>query len=127
MSSLMVPRIAIAGVWIYQGLWCKLLGHAPHHQKIVEATPFLNSSWARPFLLALGMFECVLAAWVLSGIRAREAAVVQTILLVSMNAIALLRARNLISDSVGMLLQNFVFLVLAWIASGAFESYAAGA
>lgn len=127
MSSLMLPRIAIASVWIYQGLWCKLLGHAPHHRKIVETTPFLNASRARQFLTALGVFECLLAAWAFSGIRAREAAAVQTVLLISMNTVALLRARNLISDPVGMLLQNCVFLILAWIAAGQFDCYAAAA
>jgi DoxX-like family len=127
MSNLILPRIAIAPVWIYQGLWCKLLGHAPHHQKIVETTPFLNSSWARKFLVVLGVFECVLAAWAFSGIRASEGAVVQTVLLISMNTTALLRARNLISDPVGMLLQNCVFLILAWIAAGQLGCYAAAA
>jgi ABC-type maltose transport system permease subunit len=127
MSSLIVPRIAVASVWAYQGLWCKLLGHASHHQKIVETAPFLNSFWARQFLLALGVFECVLAAWAFSGIRAREGAVVQTVLLVSMNTTALLRARDLISDPVGMLLQNCVFLILAWIAAGQFDCYAPSA
>jgi hypothetical protein len=125
MSSLIVPRIAIASVWIYQGLWCKLLGHAPHHRNIVETTPFLNSCRARRFLLALGAFECVLAGWAFSGIRAREAAAAQTVLLVSMNTVALLRARNLIPDPVGMLLQNSVFLILAWIAAGQLDCYAA--
>ena len=73
------------------------------------------------------MFECVLAGWAFSGVRAREAAVVQTVLLVSMNTVALLRARNLISDPVGMFLQNSVFLILAWIAAGQLNCYAAAA
>jgi uncharacterized membrane protein YphA (DoxX/SURF4 family) len=124
MSSLFLPRTAIALVWIYQGFWCKLLGHAPHHQKIVESTPFFNSSLARPALLGLGLFECALAAWVVSGIRAREAAVVQTVLLVFMNTAGILWARSLISDTAGMLLQNFAFLLLAWVAAGELGCYA---
>ena len=51
--SLLLPRLAVASVWIYQGLWCKLLGHAASHQKIVETTPFLNSSRAREALFVL--------------------------------------------------------------------------
>jgi ABC-type glycerol-3-phosphate transport system permease component len=111
---------------MYQGLWCKLLGRAARHRKIVEATPFLNSFRARYFLVALGIFECVLAAWALSGLRQRGAAVVQTVLLISMNTVALFRARNLISDPPGMLLQNCAFLILTWIAAGQFDCYAAG-
>jgi hypothetical protein len=124
MSSLLLPRTAVALVWIYQGFWCKLVGHAPHHQKILETAPFLNCSRARQALVGLGCFECVLAAWVLSGIRPREAAVMQTVLLVSMNTAGLLWARSLISDTMGMLLQNFVFLLLAWVAAGELGSYA---
>lgn len=39
MSNLL-PRAAIASVWIYQGLRCKLLGRMPHHQEIVGTVPF---------------------------------------------------------------------------------------
>ena len=124
MSSLLLPRTAIALVWIYQGVWCKLLGHAPLHQKIVGTVPFLNSSRTRQVLVALGFYECVLGAWVLSGIRAHEAALLQTLLLVSMNAAGLFWARRLISEPVGMLLQNLVFLVLAWVAAGEIGFYA---
>ncbi len=122
--SLLLPRTAIALVWIYQGFWCKLLGHAPHHRNVVETVPFFNSSRARQALLLLGLIECVLAAWVLSGFRAREAALMQTVLLVSMNTAGLLWARSQIPDPVGMLLQNFVFLLLAWVAAGQLGFYA---
>jgi len=118
MPGLLFPRIAIASVWIYQGFWCKLLGHAPHHQKIMETAPCLGAFRARQALFALGVLECVIAAWVLSGIRAREAAMIETLLLLSMNAAGLLWAHRLILDPVGMLLQNIVFLLLAWIVAG---------
>ncbi len=118
MPSLLLPRVAIALVWLYQGLWCKLLNCAPHHQKIVATVPFLNSSHARQALVAIGSLECVLAAWVLAGFRAHEAALMQTLLLGFMNTAGLLWARRLILDPVGMLLQNAVFLLLAWVAAG---------
>jgi len=57
----------------------------------------------------------------LSGFRAREAALIEALVLGCMNAAGLLWARNLIPDPVAMLLQNFAFVVLAWIAG----SYAA--
>jgi DoxX-like family len=125
-TSLLLPRTAIALVWAYQGFWCKLLGHAPHQQRIVGTVPFLTSSQARQALTALGFLECALAAWILSGIGMREAALTQTLLLVSMNTAGFLWARSLIPDPAGMLLQNFVFLLLAWVAAGQFGSYAGG-
>ncbi len=125
MPCLLLTRTAIALIWLYQGLWCKLLGRSPHHQKIVATVPFLRSSQAYRALIVLGSLECVLAAWVLSGFRAPEAALAQTLLLASMNAAGLLWARHLIADPVGMLLQNFVLLLLAWVAAGRLGSYAA--
>jgi uncharacterized membrane protein YphA (DoxX/SURF4 family) len=122
-----LARAAIASVWLYQGLWCKLLGRMPHHEAIVGAVPFLSASQAHAVLLALGSVECVLAAWVLCGIRAREAALTQTLLLVSMNAAGLFWASRTIPDPAGMLLQNFVFLTLAWVAAGEFRPHAARA
>ncbi len=118
MPSLLLPRVAIALVWLYQGLWCKLLDRAPQHRKIVGAVPFLDSSQARQALFVLGSLECVLAVWVLSGFRAHEAALVQTLLLASMNIAGIFWARSLIADPVGMLLQNFVFLLLVWFGRG---------
>ncbi len=118
MPSLLVLRTAIASVWLYQGLWSKLLGRAPRHQKIVGTVPSLNSGQARGAVMLLGSLECLLAVWVLSGIRAREAALMETLLLGSMNAAGLLWARKLIPDPMNMLLQNFIFLLLAWVAAG---------
>jgi uncharacterized membrane protein YphA (DoxX/SURF4 family) len=117
MSNLL-PRAAIASVWIYQGLWCKLLGRMPHHREIVGTVPFLNNSRAHRAVVALGLLECVIALWVLSGICARDAALLQTFLLAAMNAAGLIWASRAIPDPVGMLLQNFAFLVLAWIVAG---------
>jgi uncharacterized membrane protein YkgB len=117
MSNL-IARAAIASVWIYQGLWCKLLGRMPHHQEIVGTVPFLNASRAHGALVALGVLECVIALWVLSGIRPSEAALLQTVLLIAMNVVGLIWASRAIPDPIGMLLQNFTFLLLAWIAAG---------
>jgi hypothetical protein len=124
MPSLLILRAAVASVWTYQGLWLKLLGRAPRHQGIVGTVPFLNSRQARCAVMLLGSIECILAAWVLSGFRGREAVLIETLLLGSMNAAGLWWARKLIPDPVNMVLQNFVFLLLAWVAAGN-GSYAA--
>jgi hypothetical protein len=123
MSSLLLPRLAIALVWLYQGLWCKLLGRVPRHQQILERASLLGLA-AHRALLALGGLECLLAVWVLSGLKPQSAAIAETALLLSMNAGGLLWARQLIPDPVQMLLNNFVFVLLAWGAAGANLSYA---
>jgi DoxX-like protein len=110
-------RLAIAMVWLYQGLWCKVLGGAPRHEAVIAAAPFIGPAAARGAMVAIGLVECGLAVWVLSGWRMRWAALAQTAQLVGMNAAGLLWARSLLADPVGMILQNFAFVLLIWIAA----------
>jgi hypothetical protein len=110
-------RLSIALVWMYQGLWCKLLAGAPHHLAVVSAVPFFSPVAAHAVLMALGLLECGIAVWVLSARQLRRAAIVQTVLLAGMNAAGLIWARGLIPDPAGMVLQNFAFVILIWIAA----------
>ena len=108
----------IALVWLYEGLWCKVLGGVPRHLAVISSVPFIGPAGSRAALIALGLVECGIAAWVLSGHRMRQAAIVETVLLVAMNAGGLIWAWRLIPDSPGMVLQNFAFLMLIWVATG---------
>lgn len=110
-------RVAIALVWFYQGLWCKVLGGVPRHGAVIVAVPFIGSAGGHITLIALGLFECAIGLWVLSGRWMRQAAMVQTVLLAAMNACGLIWAARLIPDAAGMVLQNFAFLLLIWIAT----------
>jgi DoxX-like family len=110
-------RLSIAAVWFYQGLWCKVLGGVPRQEAVISTVPFLGAGAVRMALVALGLVECGLAVWVLSGQRMRQAAMAQTALLAAMNSGGLIWAWHLIPDPAGMIVQNFAFLVLIWIAS----------
>jgi len=110
-------RASLALVWLYQGLWCKLLGRMPHHQEVIGSVPFLDGAAGHIALIALGVIECAIAVWVVSGRWARLAAAAQTALLMAMNAGGVIWASRIIPDPVGMLFQNFAFLVLAWVAA----------
>ena len=110
-------RLSIAMVWFYQGLWCKVLGGVPRQEAVISTVPIIGAAEVRVALLALGLVECGLAVWVLSGQRMRQAATVQTVLLAAMNSGGLICAWHLIPDPVGMIVQNIAFLVLVWIAS----------
>ena len=112
MFNMSFAKIAVAAIWLYQGLWCKLLRHSPHQAGIVAGVPGLNPNLALP---TIGAAEFALAVWVLSGRRGRLAAVVQTMLLAAMNGAGLLWAGRMIADPAGMLLQNLAFLCLAWV------------
>ena len=121
MPELMPPywliRVAVAGVWLYEGLWCKLLRGEPREFEVVKAVPRYGARFGVPFLMALGVVEVAIGAWVLSGVAPLYCAITQTLLLVSLNANGLLWARDVIHDPKGMLVKNFAFLVLAWVSA----------
>lgn len=110
-------RASIALVWFYQGLWCKLLGGVPRHEAVVGAVPFIGAGAARSVLIVLGLAECCIAAWVMSGRRMRDAAIAQTALLIAMNTGGMIWASRFIPDPGNMIVQNIAFLVLIWIAA----------
>lgn len=111
-------RIAVAGVWIHEGLWCKILAHDDDELRIVEAVPRFGERFGRAFLTALGWVEFLLGLWVLTGIAPGLCALVQTILLAALNANGLIWSRHLIHDPGGMIFKNFAFIVLAWVNAG---------
>lgn len=109
---------AVAAVWLYEGLWCKLLGGQPQQLEVVRAVPYFGPRIGALFLRALGAVEVALGLWVLSGIAPVACALVQTLLLVGLNASGVIFSRHLIHDPAGMLVKNAAFLVLAWVGAG---------
>jgi hypothetical protein len=118
MPPLLLIQAAVAAVWLYEGLWCKVLLRSRHELEVVAAAPVFGRRLAALFLRALGLFECTLAVWVLAGWQPLWAAVVQTVLLVSLNTAGLTWSRHVIPDPPGLLIKNFAFLTLAWVAAG---------
>jgi hypothetical protein len=110
-------RLAVASVWLYEGLWCKVLGREPNQLRIVESVPLLGPRVGTIFLKSLGVAETALALWALSGIQPVPCAAIQTVLLVLLNANGVLWARRLIHDPGGMVVKNFAFLVLVWVSA----------
>lgn len=117
MPPLLLLRCAVAAVWLYEGLWCKVLGRESRQVQVVEAVPRLGPLFGRPFLFALGFVETALSVWVLSGVAPGVCAIAQTALLVTLNANGLLWARRIIHDPGGMVVKNASFLTLAWVAA----------
>lgn len=121
MHSLLPPlwliHVAVAAVWLYEGLWCKLLNGEPRQVQVVQAVPRYGPLLGVAFLKILGVVEVGLALWALSGVAPLVCAVVQTGLLVTLNACGLRWARRIIHDPAGMLVKNFAFLVLVWVSA----------
>lgn len=115
LPPLLLMRAAVAAVWLYEGLWCKILGREEHQVLVVEAVPKLGPILGRHFLIALGICETAVAGWVMSGISPGICAIAQTVLLIALNTNGLLWARHIIHDPGGMVVKNVSFLVLAWL------------
>jgi uncharacterized membrane protein YphA (DoxX/SURF4 family) len=111
-------RAAVAAVWLYEGLWCKVFGGAPDQRWIVASVPALPPAWVTATLVGLGVVETAIALWVLSGLEARTAAYVQTGLLVLFNAGGLLFAGARIAEPGRMLTQNALLLAAVWLLAG---------
>jgi hypothetical protein len=83
--------------------------------QVITAVPQFGAIFGPPLLKVLGLVEVALAVWVLSGIAPGECVIVQTALLVALNANGLLWARHIIHEPAGMIVKNVAFLMLAWI------------
>lgn len=107
-----VVSIFIAGVWIFHGLFSKLLDGIPRHREIVGKV--LGEGVADIATPVIGVFEILLGCWVLSGIRRRICAMVLTLGLVSMNTLEILLARELLVSAAGMVALNLCFIGIIW-------------
>ena len=118
LPPLWLIHVAVAAVWLYEGLWCKVLGRERRQLEVVGAVPYFGPRAGALFLKALGVGEIALGAWVLSGIAPGLCALVQTLLLAALNTSGLIWARHIIHDPGGMVVKNFAFLVLVWVSAG---------
>ncbi len=108
-------RAAVVTEWFREGIWAKVLDGDPSHRDIVASVPFLTPQQATVALKTLGLVEGGIGLWVLSGKRSTQAAVVQTALVVGMNAGGLLFGRDHIPEPKKLLVRNAGFLGLVWL------------
>ncbi|GAB7188499.1 hypothetical protein ATKI12_8330 [Kitasatospora sp. Ki12] len=105
---------AVALMWGYEGLWCKIWPGRADQRAIVESVPLLPGWAVTPLLLAIGAAEVALGLWVLTGRRARLAAVVQTVLVAGFNTGGLLFGADEIPEPGRLVVQDLAFLALIW-------------
>jgi hypothetical protein len=105
-------RIGTASVWLVFGAVFKVLNLVPRHRMIVATV--LGEAVAGPITVAIGAAEATMGLWILSGIHPRLCATAQTVAIVSMNALELGLAKDLLLAPVPMVLANAVFLSAGW-------------
>lgn len=89
-----ILRIVIGLVWFINGLVCKVLNLVPRHQAIVS--DILGEQFAGLLTRAIGLGEVFLAIWIWSGFRSRIVAVLQMVLVATMNVLEFFLAPELL-------------------------------
>lgn len=107
-----IAQVGIGAVWVFHGLYSKLLNGIPRHRMIVGK--ILGSERAVIATRAIGLLELLLGGWAMSGWHPVWCAWVQTSAIIGMNSLELLLARELLISGSGMVALNVVFLGLVW-------------
>lgn len=105
-------QILIGSVWIFHGLYSKLLNGIPRHRLIVGK--ILGAANAGIATRTIGLLEVLLGLWAFTGWQPVACAVVQTAALVAMNTLEIFLAAELLISALGMVILNLGFLSLVW-------------
>lgn len=104
--------VGIGSVWVFHGLFSKILGGIPRHELIVGR--ILGQEIAGPATMMIGAYEVLLGLWAASGKLRLPCAVVQTLSIIAMNSLEILIARDLLISAPGMVVLNLGFLGVVW-------------
>ena len=77
--------LAIASVWLANGLLCKILNLVPRHQQIIAS--ILGDEHSRLLTLLIGVAEVIMALWILSRFKSKINAILQMLLVSVMNVL----------------------------------------
>jgi hypothetical protein len=111
-AFLVTSQILIGSVWVFHGLYSKLLDGIPRHRLIVGR--ILGEAMARPACKLIGMLEVLVGLWIYTGWLKMPCAVLQTLALFSMNVLEIALARDLLVSAAGMVILNLGLLALVW-------------
>jgi DoxX-like family len=115
MRAVDAMRYGVSGVWILLGLYFKVLGRVPRHREIVARV--VSDKLAPTLTVLIGLGEIGIGLWMASGLHTLECVLLQTLLIVMMNAIELRIARDLLLFPVKMVLMNLTLLATGfWVA-----------
>jgi hypothetical protein len=107
-----VSQIVIGSVWVFHGLYSKILRGIPRHELIVGR--ILGARFAGFATKGIGCLEVSLGVWAFTGLARVECAAVQTLAIVGMNTLEIILARELLVSAVGMVVLNLSFLAVIW-------------
>lgn len=83
-----------AAVWLVNGLLCKVIGLTPRHGQIVGR--ILGNGYAHALTIIIGLLECLIAIWIISGIKPKWCAAAQIISIGAMNLLEFILVPDLL-------------------------------
>lgn len=102
----------ITAVWLINGLLCKVLHLVPRHQEIVARILGKDSSGLLTVLI--GISEIIMAVWILSRAWSGFNAIVQILVIATMNTIEFLLAPDLLLWGRANAIFAFLFILLIY-------------
>ncbi len=84
----------IAAVWLINGLFCKVLHLVPRHQQIVAQ--ILGETHAPWLTILIGFSEIIMTIWILSKFQARLNAILQIVVVLTMNVLEFILVPDLL-------------------------------
>lgn len=97
MKSISLYNILIiftALVWIVSGLFCKVLSLVPRHEEIVAR--ILGDDYSNTITIIIGCLEIIMAIWILTTFRSQLNAVIQIIIVSTMNILEFILVPDLL-------------------------------
>ncbi len=89
-----ILRYFTAIIWLANGLICKVFSFVPRHEQIVAR--ILGNAYARPLTVLIGLAEFTMAIWIVSGIKSKLNAILQIVIVATMNLLEFLLVPDLL-------------------------------
>ncbi len=113
MTAPLPLRLFFAAVWLFNGIWCKILDGVPRHREIVART--LGEEHSLLLTRLIGCGEVMMAAWILSGIRWKWSCAAQIAAVVAMNVTEFIMVPDmLLFGRINSLIALAYIMVVAW-------------
>ena len=107
-----IIKYLIAIVWILNGLFCKVLGFIPRHEQIVSRILGIEDS--KPLTVLIGLFEVIMAIWILSKIKPKLNAITQIIIIATMNILEFILVPDLLLWGKFNIVFAFIFILIIY-------------
>lgn len=112
-NLILAMRIALAAIWLYNGLWMKVIAVDAHHLQIVASVAGGAHLDAVTLLRIIGGCETLLAVGILSGLFHKFVNYFQIAVIVLMNIIGIIFGGGTIEHPAGLLLSNIPTILCA--------------